>query len=168
MVVYECVLVENNSENEKENRTWSLERNYFQKLSSINPSVLLRMSVEVGAVVIAVVLYIMFANFRFKKVEKEAEVEAANVSVEIVREIPGVKIKPLSDVELQYPKKDLWRGPLVTRGNWMVGKREYFRYSTEEEDERGITPIRLEGWVEERTYHHLLCNYGVCKSLSLI
>ena len=118
------------------------------------------MSVEVGAVVIAVVLYIMFASFRFKKVEKEAEVEAANVSVEIVREIPGVKIKPLSDVELQYPKKDLWRGPLVTRGDWMVGKREYFRYSTEEEDERGITPIRLEGWVEERTYHHLLCNYG--------
>ena len=120
------------------------------------------MSVELGVVVLCIVIYAMFANFKFRKVEGEENNagEAANVSVEIVKEISGKKTKPLTDVELQFQKKDLWRGPLCTRGAWMESKREYFRYSLEEEDERGMAPIKLEGWVEERTFHHLLCNYG--------
>ena len=108
-------------------------------------------------------ILIMFAKFRFHKAEVKDTREEANVSVEIVKEVTGKKNKPvmpLQDVEIQYPVKDLWRGPLCTRGRWMEGKREYFRFSQEEMDERGVTPIRLEGWVEERTYHHLLVHYG--------
>ena len=107
-------------------------------------------------------LIIMFAKFKFQKAEVKGN-EEANVSVEFVKEVSGKKtkpVRPLDDVELQYPIKDLWRGPLLTRGKWMEDKKEYFRFSPEVMDERGVTPIRLEGWVEERTYHHLLVNYG--------
>ena len=114
----------------------------------------------VETAIFIVIVYIMFANFRFKKAVLDESKEDANKSVEIVREVNRNKPRPLDDVELQYPLKDLWRGPLLTRGKWMEVKNEFFRFSRENEDERGVTPIKLEGWVEERTYHYLLCSYG--------
>ena len=104
----------------------------------------------VETAIFIVIVYIMFANFRFKKAVLDESKEDANKSVEIVREVSRNKPRPLDDVELQYPLKDLWRGPLLTRGKWMEVKNEFFRFSRENEDERGVTPIKLEGWVEER------------------
>ena len=103
----------------------------------------------------------MFANFRFVKEKREEDEEdkVADRSVEIVRVVEAKKrSRALMNIEVQFPASKIWRGPLVTRGPWMESKSEYFRYSVDQQGDEGEIPIRLEGWVHERTYEYLLAD----------
>ena len=112
----------------------------------------------------------MFANFRFVKEKREEDEEdkVADRSVEIVRVVEAKKrSRALMNIEVQFPASKIWRGPLVTRGPWMESKSEYFRYSVDQQGDEGEIPIRLEGWVHERTYEYLLADYGRIHSVGV-
>ena len=83
-----------------------------------------------------------------------------NKSVEIVAVINSTRERMLTEKELQYPKEEIWAGPLNTRGHWMQRRNEWWCYSVEQEDEEGVTAIKLESWLRTRVCHQLLFEYG--------
>ena len=118
------------------------------------------------------IIIVMFANFRFVKEKREEDEEdkVADRSVEIVRVVEAKekrKSRALMNIEVQYPVSKIWRGPLVTRGPWMESKGEYFRYMVDQQGEEGDIPIRLEGWIHDRTYEYLLAEYGRIHSVGV-
>ena len=79
--------------------------------------------------------------------------EREKTPVDELHENPG-----LTDEEVQFPPRDVMSGNLNTRGPWMEVRGETWRFSVESRGK--LADIRLEGWVEGGSYHHLLCEYG--------
>ena len=98
------------------------------------------------------------------KINKRKKTEMAtnthDISVEIIGEVTKKKERAISDRNFQYPTNELWGGPLVTRGQWMLTRKEWWVFSVEPANEEGIEEIKLESWLRTRRSHQLLFEYG--------
>ena len=100
-------------------------------------------------------------GYLWTKFTNTFEMTDHNISVEILRDTnKNNQDRFLTEYDLQYPVYEVLKGDLVTRGNWMAVRDEKWRYTVEEEDEFGITAIKLESWLVTRHQHQFLHEYG--------